>query len=157
EAPGLWHQERSFFGVLKVQSGLEEDPESKAMLQVVKLVHGTTLHGKQIRDDRYLELQREPLTYYHRTGPVGQIFSATRDKVAQHQVAAIGLGSGSLACYSNLCSRMIFYDIDPAVVRIAAGTEDEPAYFTYVGDHKDRLRIVIGDARLKIKKADNKQ
>jgi spermidine synthase len=157
EAPGLAHQERSFFGVLKVQVGWEDDPETETKVRTVKLVHGTTLHGKQIRDDRFPELQREPLTYYHRTGPVGQIFTAMRDKVAQHQVAAIGLGSGSLACYSNLCSRMIFYDIDPAVVAIAAGTESGPAYFTYVGDHKDRLRIVLGDARLKIEKADNKQ
>jgi len=32
-----------------------------------RLVHGTTLHGKQFRDE---QLRREPLTYYHRSGSV---------------------------------------------------------------------------------------
>ena len=36
-----------------------------------KLVHGTTLHGKQL----FEPLSTEPLTYYHRTGPIGQVIA----------------------------------------------------------------------------------
>ncbi|MBI3303515.1 MAG: amidohydrolase family protein, partial [Deltaproteobacteria bacterium] len=40
-------------------------------LQAKRLLNGTTLHGMQALDSR---MSLEPLTYYHKTGPVGQIF-----------------------------------------------------------------------------------
>jgi hypothetical protein len=147
------HQERSFFGVLKVKVG-REPPNDYV---TVSLVHGTTLHGKQIRDEEHPDLRKQPLTYYHLTGPVGQVFTAMKEKLPQRRVAAIGLGSGSLACYSNLCQRMTFFDIDMAVFKIAAGSTDRPPFFTYLSDHNNQWQIVIGDARLKMDKADPKQ
>jgi hypothetical protein len=45
-------------------------------------------------------------------------------------VAAVGLGAGSVACYRTAGQAWTFYEIDPAVVRIAS----DPRYFTYLKD-----------------------
>ena len=77
--------ERSFFGVYRVR----EIPGAIA----AQLIHGTTLHGAQS-----LEPSRRlyPLTYYHRAGPMGDVFgmppAAARRRAA---VGIIGLGIGS--------------------------------------------------------------
>lgn len=69
-------QKRSFFGVLVVQKGIEDAGNYVTLLgrsqqmPTHRLTHGTTLHGKQFLDP---EFRRTPLTYYHRTGPIGQI------------------------------------------------------------------------------------
>ena len=55
--------ERSFFGVNRVLKDSHGGYHS--------LLHGTTLHGKQSLDP---QRRREPLTYFHRTGPIGQVF-----------------------------------------------------------------------------------
>jgi spermidine synthase len=105
-------------------------------------VHGTTLHGKQ----QFQPLSLEPLTYYHRTGPLGQLFRAL-PQLQHSEIAAIGLGTGSVAAYGVLGNAITFFEIDPTVRRIAENTE----YFTYLHDCKaGRLDIVMGDARIKL-------
>src|SRR5690242_5461832 len=47
------------------------------------LYHGSTLHGAQ---GMRLDQRREPLTYYARTGPLGQIFTATAEKAGRRRV-----------------------------------------------------------------------
>ena len=43
-----------------------------------------------------------------------------------------------------------FYDIDPAIVRIAS----EPKYFSFISDcMKGSYRMILGDARLKLREA----
>jgi hypothetical protein len=127
-------QKRSFFGVLKV----EEDELYH------RLVHGTTLHGKQFRDPAR---HREPLTYYHRTGPMGHLFDAYWDKDPRKNYAVVGLGTGTMACYAEPGQHLTFYDIDTVVRDIAYNTD----YFTYVSDAEERgvnVELVLGDARL---------
>ena len=50
--------------------------------------------------------RREPLTYYHRTGPIGQVFEAFGARPARPDVAVVGLGAGSLACYAEPGQRL---------------------------------------------------
>ena len=57
-------QKRDFFGALRVVKSADA--------QYHLFYHGTTLHGAQHVSP---ELRREPLTYFHRQGPLGQIFS----------------------------------------------------------------------------------
>jgi hypothetical protein len=93
-------------------------------------------------------LRGEPMTYYYRTGPIGQLFS-TLGPERLRRVALVGLGSGSLAAYAGRGQRFTFYEIDPAVLRIASN----PDYFTYLSDARARgadVRVVLGDARLTI-------
>ena len=56
-----------------------------------RLIHGNTLHGQQGLDPG---LRREPLTYYHRTGPIGQVFEAFAHGPPRPDVAVVGLGAG---------------------------------------------------------------
>jgi spermidine synthase len=107
------------------------------------LYHGTTLHGLQALDPAR---RHESLTYYHRTGPVGQVFGELPQTSATSQVAVIGLGVGTLATYAGPNQHWTFYEIDPAIERIARS----PKYFTYLEGCADRCRVVVGDARLSL-------
>jgi hypothetical protein len=162
-------RERSFFGALRVA-----DNDGFRRLE-----HGTTLHGSQRRlwtpqivagfatgplaapdsvsaavllavsRDTVEHPGREPQTYFHRTGPIGQVFETYRDHLANRHVAVIGLGSGTLASYGQPGQEFTYYEIDPLVKRIAYDSR----YFTYVPDAVERgvkLDVVMGDARVKL-------
>jgi hypothetical protein len=131
-------QKRSFFGVLKVQYYPQQEEYS--------LMNGTTLHGVEIRKPGQ---RSEPLTYYHTSGPIGQVFTEFSGARAKRHVGLIGLGAGTLASYGEPGQHMTFYDIDPEVKAIA--TNDK--YFTYVRDCRASCNIVLGDARLKLREA----
>lgn len=182
------YTERSFFGILKVEQRGNQ----------TRLVHGTTLHGTQINEkfkphwadefQRFTALnpwdnvvvfgtqlafdpRQEPLTYYHRTGPVGAMFHQLRTRKdgadANAHVAMVGLGTGSASCYAQKGQKLTFYEIDPAVKRIVETPwmvmnpdevkEGKPAKmgpFTYVDDARKRgaeIDFKMGDARLKLK------
>jgi hypothetical protein len=106
-------------------------------------MHGTTLHGMQSREEAR---RREPLSYFHKSGPLGQLFAAYRGPHARRSVAVVGLGAGSIGCHAEHGQRWIFYEIDPAVVRIA----QDARYFTFLRDCVPGAPIVLGDARLRL-------
>jgi hypothetical protein len=136
------HRERSFFGVMRV--------EDTADGRVRQLLHGTTLHGKQAVGDP--ARRREPLSYYVKDGPVGWIHAAAPDQGPDgkpRRVAVIGLGAGALCSYARSGETYVFYEIDPAVVRIAR----DPRYFTFLSDCEAGWQIHIGDARLRLREA----
>jgi hypothetical protein len=134
----LLYAERSFFGVSRVT----RDPSG----QYHMLMHGTTLHGMQgLAPAR----RREPLTYFHPSGPLGQFFAAVEGATPRRTVAVVGLGAGSLACYGKPEQRWTFYEIDPVVFRIAVDTR----FFTFLRDCPPKTFIVLGDARLTLARA----
>jgi spermidine synthase len=121
---------RSFFGVYSVRRWND----------YVILQHGTTTHGAQsIRVDQ----RTDPLTYYHRQGPLGDIFRLATDPRAPRSVAVVGLGTGTTACYSRPGEHWTYFEIDSVVVRIARS----PALFTYLRDCQPNAQVVLGDAR----------
>jgi hypothetical protein len=66
------HQDRSYFGILRVHEDARLDPEKETVFQSnTYLMHGTTHHGLnyQIPQDQ----RRLATTYYHRYGPVGVV------------------------------------------------------------------------------------
>jgi hypothetical protein len=133
------HAERNFFGTLSVRV----DPVSATHI----LYHGNTIHGRQFVDP---ELQREPLSYFHRSGPLGQIFAAFSSNAASPNVAVVGLGAGSMACYSFPGQHWTFYEINPAVIAVAQTSE----YFTYLQRCAAApTEIILGDARLQLQNA----
>jgi len=134
------HRDRSFFGVMSVD--VETDERTSPPTVYHKLVHGTTLHGKQQVDPP----SDAPLTYYHRTGPIGQVFAAGLPAVTKGELAFVGLGTGTMSAYAGPGQKVTFYEIDPKVKRIA----EDPRYFTYLRDCKGPYEIVMGDARLKL-------
>jgi len=132
----LLFQGRSFFGVYRVMAY----PKHHA------LQNGTTTHGGQ---SIYPQFAREPLTYYHIDGPLGQAFTWLMRRNPDRRVAIVGLGTGTIACYGHSNESWTFYEIDPLIERIAFN----PKYFTYLRDCPPAKRIVLGDARLSLMQA----
>jgi hypothetical protein len=128
---------RTFFGVQRV---LEDEAGN-----FHRLMHGTTLHGIQSTDPN---LKNEPLSYYHRESPIGQVLTEVPAAKAP-QLGVIGLGTGTLACYAQQGQRLLFYEIDPAIEKIAL----DPRLFTFLSDCPGEHRVVLGDARLSLHRA----
>lgn len=129
-------ERRSFFGVYKV----------RRILEYHVLQHGTTTHGGQSRQS---SRRLEPLTYYHREGPMGDIFETVATERPYRRVALVGLGAGTTACYGREGEQWTFYEIDPLVARIAR----TPSLFTYLRDCPPETTIELGDARLSLARA----
>ncbi len=144
---------RNFFGVIRVR------PEVTADGKIVQhtLIHGGIDHGRQ-----YVEGPKryEPVTYFHPQGPIGQIFTAFKDRDEVEPYAVIGLGIGTLAAYGRPGQVVHFYEIDPAVRRLSLPPEGEPAYFFYLQDALKKgvkVDVLMGDGRLKIREAEPKK
>jgi hypothetical protein len=152
------YQERGFFGVLKIEhEGYRFGEDSFAFR---RLVHGTTLHGIQLVYPP--ERHDEPLTYYHRSGPIGEVmmvFNGEDTPPEKMNLGVIGLGTGSMAAYARPGQHLTFYDIDPIVKRLSfdegPGGDSPFPYFTFVQNARERgaeLELVMGDARLTMEK-----
>jgi hypothetical protein len=126
---------RSYFGVYRVVP----DEENRRML----FVHGSTAHGIQNLNP---STRREPLAYYCRSGPLGQLFSHLNSQDRSGSVGVVGLGIGSIASYAQPGQPFTFFEIDPLVEKIARN----PQYFTILRDSPGAVRVVIGDARLSL-------
>ena len=123
-------RERSFFGIYRVVASEHGT--------LHELYSGTTLHGAE----RMQGSRPGVLSYYGRAGPAGQAFAALPASTTQ-RVAAVGLGAGSLACLQRPGSQLTFFEIDPAVVRIARN----PRHFTFLSHCPVRPAVIIGDGR----------
>lgn len=132
------HAERSFFGIHRVMT---VQTSERRMHQ---LVHGTTLHGKQWAEPKRCD---EPLSYFHRAGPAGQMFAAFGQAPRATSIGVVGLGTGALSAYAERGQSWTYFEIDPAVVRIAAN----PDWFCYLWRTPVRPRVLLGDARLSLK------
>lgn len=142
----ILHTERNFFGVLRVTNSTNG--------RFRYFIHGATLHGVQSLDPAK---SREPLSYYAESGPAGSILRALQTKalyatngdVRKPNWAIVGLGAGSMACYQQPGDSLTYYEIDPAVKRIAS----DPRYFTFLQQCGSAAQTVLGDARLNLRDA----
>jgi hypothetical protein len=107
------------------------------------LANGNTTHGAQ---DLAPGRRHEPLTYYHRTGPIGDVMAAWQGLPQRRRVGAVGLGAGSLAAYAAPGERWTFFEIDPVVIDIA----NDLRLFTFLADAPAAIEVVPGDARLSL-------
>lgn len=118
--------ERSFHGLYRVTR--TATPEGA----VRDLVSGDTRHGRQREGDG------TPLSYYHPAGPLGDVWRLVRPRA----IGVVGLGVGAAAGYLERDDqRMRFFEIDPAVERLAR------AHFSFLARGGDRVEVVLGDAR----------
>jgi hypothetical protein len=140
--PGLARVEtaRSFFGVHKVV----ETTDGTHRL----LFHGTTIHGAALvrNQDGTPYLGRpEPISYYYLGGPFSEaVIAARKAQGSLKRVAAVGLGTGSLACYRRSGETWTFFEIDPEVLRIARDLRR----FRFLAVCAPEAAVVLGDARL---------
>jgi hypothetical protein len=129
------HVERSFFGIHRVtDTGLTR-----------VLLSGTTMHGSQAVDPA---LRCEPLSYYSRRGPVDQLFTSLQARFPTLRIGVVGLGTASIAAYARGTDQLTFFEINPAVERLAR----HPDYFTYLRDCAPEAQVLVGDARLSLER-----
>jgi hypothetical protein len=110
------------------------------------LYHGGIVHGTQSLEK---SANCEPLSYYARSGPAGAIFDSLQSRMPHGDWAIVGLGAGAMATYLKPGETMTFYEIDPLVAQIA----EDPRYFTYLSGCAPAAKIVLGDARLRLREA----
>ncbi|HUI99504.1 MAG TPA: fused MFS/spermidine synthase [Usitatibacter sp.] len=136
---GTVYIERDYYGVLRVKEALVNpaDPDTRYR----SLVHGSILHGEQWLAEKY---RRTPTTYYRTSSGIGRTLLEFAGKPTR--VGVIGLGAGTLAAYARADDAYRFYDIDPAVPRVAN------TWFTYLRDSPGKIDVVLGDARLSLER-----
>ena len=138
---------RNFYGTLGVYSVDSQNREGHYYM----LRHGQIIHGEQYTaaDKRY-----QPTTYYGPESAIGLVMLNHPRRFAFNphdrslRIGAIGLGVGTIAAYGLPGDYIRFYEINPAVTKIA----DESGYFTYLRDSRARIEIVPGDARLSMER-----
>src|SRR5919106_1164912 len=128
--------DRSFFGVSSV---VDVPGNSRHTFN-----HGSTIHGFQMMD---AALRLRPVGYYDESGPLRAVFAP--GPAVDDDVAVIGLGNGTMACYAKPGQSWTFYELDPTVVRVA---RDE-RLFTYLRDCPGSYDVVVGDGRLNLQLA----
>jgi hypothetical protein len=104
-----------------------------------RFFHGNTMHGVQYLDPA---LKREPLSYFHRGSPVGEMFDELGGGF--DRTAILGLGVGILAAYGRPGQAIDYYELDPDVIAIAR------TYFTFLEDSPAKISLTSGDARLEL-------
>jgi len=143
---GMGHEEslsneRNFYGVLRVV----ERRDSVGALRV--LINGRIDHGRQYVGP---VLRMRPVAYYDSASGAGMVFAynarraATAIPPVSRRVGVVGLGAGALAVYGRPGDVFRFYEINPAVARVA------DQYFTYLKDSQARIEIALGDGRMQL-------
>ena len=130
-------QVRNFYGVLTVREELKD----KALGHHFVMHHGQTLHGLQFVDPVGV---RVPTAYYSPKSGIGRVMTGASPK--GRRVGIVGLGVATLATYGQPNDYFRFYEINPAVMRLAT------KYFTYAPHCAAKVDCVIGDARLSLEK-----
>ncbi len=131
------YKERSFYSSIKVKTVVKNGVKAHAFL------HGDTIHNYQLLDDASATI---PLAYYAEGNTFDQVVDAVRVNKPTMDIAVIGLGAGAMACFEQPGDKWTYFEIDPAVVKMAKNTE----LFTYLDRCAPNADIRLGDARMTI-------
>lgn len=123
---------RNFYGTIRVYDRKGTVDGTPTTLRVMQ--HGSTVHGTQWRDPAH---ETQPTSYYVTDGPFGDIFSISRPR----RVGVLGLGAGASNCYADKNRDFTFFELDPAVIRVA----EEDFTFLRKCVSRDPPRIITGD------------
>jgi spermidine synthase len=144
-------EERNFFGTLAVRSEPDVIVTATGIVtqRTLTLTRGSTIHGRQVFGDRVISGQA--MTYYWPGSGVAHalLLHPARDE-RPLRVGIVGLGTGTLAHYARNEDRYTFFEIDPAIERVAE------RHFTYLEDARARgatVEVRLGDARIQLERA----
>lgn len=133
---------RNFYGVMRIENYPEED--------AVIMKHGRIIHGLQFK-----ALPAVPTTYYGYQSGVGRAITAIRERQPEGQpglrLGLVGLGTGTLAAWGRPEDTLVFYEINPDVVRLAK------QHFSFLKDCRSTVEFVEGDARLSLEYEEPRQ
>jgi hypothetical protein len=125
---------RSYFGIY----GISDYKDHRL------LVHGTTVHGIQLKDPN---LALSPTSYYAPKSGVGLAMRAAPALYGPNaNISVIGLGTGTLSCYAKPEQTWSFFEIDPLIVKIAR----DSGQFSFIQKCAPKAKMILGDARLKV-------
>lgn len=129
---------RNFYGSLAVT----EHNADSALLHYNMLVHGSITHGLQFVQGPQSHFRT---TYYGESSGVGLAILHV-PALGGRKIGVVGLGTGTLATYGRPEDTFRFYDINPAVERLARSR------FTNLSQSPSSIRVVQGDARLSMER-----
>lgn len=132
---GIQEVHRNFFGVLQVKLQPAAAAENGYVCQ---LIHGRTMHGMQLTD---ADKRRWPTAYYGPQSGIGLVLGEDR-AASSRRVGVVGLGVGTLAAYARPGDHYRFYEINPAVIKLAE------QFFEYLSECRGTTDVVEGDARI---------
>lgn len=132
----VWFRERTFFG--DIEGRVSDDGKYKS------LWHGGTDHGAELVGSR-----PEPLLYYVRQGPLGQVFASRDSARPPREIGVVGLGVGSASAYAHAGQKWTYYEINPSIAKLAIN----PAQFSFIGAWTPDATVEIGDGRLLLQRA----
>ena len=93
-----------------------------------------------------------PGQYYYPGGPLAKSIDAARQASGKapgdFHAGIVGLGIGAVASYARPNETWRFFEIDPAVVKLAR----DSSQFTYLSSCQPNADVVVGDARLTLAK-----
>src|SRR5262249_39162953 len=153
------HRERGFFGIVRVRSWQDLQGEYHS-LQHGNINHGMqrvhfstqgeaviyaplaactdpldALVNLAVRGQARQERREdEPIAYFQSRGQIGDLFTEVHSRGKKIRIAVLGMGTGTLAGYTEPGWEIDYYEIDPAVKRLAY----DPAYFSYLHDAEKR-------------------
>ena len=126
---------RSVHGALTLVERRGEGPARRL------LVDGNTTHGAQRLEG---EGVTEPTLYYARETGVAEAFRHVHQRSDRVDVGLIGLGVGTLAAYGRAGDAMVFYELNPEVVRLAQER------FTFLASSQALVSVEVGDGRARL-------
>lgn len=141
---GIIFRERSYFGVIRVRAMEYHANNTSEDLHLI--VHGTTVHGMQS-----IKPGNENIvsSYYGPgTGAADSFKYMNGLKEGPQHIGIVGMGIGSVACYTRDQRTYDLYEIDPIVIRVA----EDPKYFTQLTGCGTKYEIIQGDARIELEK-----
>lgn len=153
-AMNMGEAERSFFGVHRIVHETVAGEYGAAAVETRQLVHGTTTHGLELLTDLAGKPETgrpTPASYYHEGSPIARALELARRTAARQtspgfKVGIVGLGAGTVACYSRSGDQWRFFEIDPVVAHLARRR------FSFLPKCLPDAEIVLGDARLTLAK-----
>jgi len=135
---GTLAMERNFYGVLRLYKNGKRETEGHQLV----LANGSVRHGSQFTA---ADRRDWGTTYYSPVSGAGiALKSLASDRSLK--VGLIGLGVGTLATYGREGDLYRFYEINPAVEKMARD------YFTFLSTSKAKVSVVLGDARLSLER-----
>ena len=129
---------RNFYGPLRVNQVPIPSPKG----DILQLRNGNIIHGREFIDR---DLYCEPISYYGPDSGIG-LAMAEKQPSGPLRIGVVGLGSGAMAAYGRAGDEFRFYEINPLVPMIAAGT------FHFLKACPAKSAIAMGDARLSLER-----
>lgn len=105
----------------------------------VLLASETTLHGGQFLAPN---LRRTPTLYYAEGSALGRCVRFLQAEKPGLKLGDVGLGVGTLAAYTRETDELVFWEINPLMLRVAADA------FSFLREARGPTRVELDDGRL---------